>query len=56
MPLDKLSDLDFSVVNYNSSLYDFNDLDFSFTLQITEVSDATKAFNVSSKRGITDTS
>jgi|688.fasta_scaffold128649_1 hypothetical protein len=56
MPLDKLSDLDFSVVNYNSSLYDFNDLDFSFTLQITEVSDATKAFNVSSKRGVTDTS
>ena len=56
MPLDKLSDLDFSVVNYNNSLYDFNDLDFSFTLQITEVTDATKAFNVSSKRGITDTS
>jgi hypothetical protein len=56
MPLDKLSALDFSVVNYNSSLYDFNDLDFSFTLQITEVSDATNAFNVSSKRGVTDTS
>lgn len=56
MPLDKLSDLDFSVVNYNSSLYDFNDLDFSFTLQITEVSDTTTAFNVSSKRGVTDIS
>lgn len=56
MPLDKLSELEFSVVNYNGSLYDFNDLDFSFTLQITEVSDATKSFNVSSKRGVTDTS
>jgi hypothetical protein len=56
MPLDKLSELEFSIVNYNSSLYDFNDLDYSFTLQITEVSDATKAFNVSSKRGVTDTS
>ena len=56
MPLDKLSELEFSVINYNASLYDFNDLDFSFTLQITEVSDATKLFNISSKRGITDTS
>lgn len=56
MPLDKLSELDFSIVYYNGSLYDFNDLDFSFTLQITEVSDGTNAFNVSSKRGITDTS
>lgn len=56
IPLDKLSDLDFSITNYNGSLYDFNDLDFSFTLEITEVSDATKSFNVSSRRGITDTS
>lgn len=56
IPLDKLSELDFSITNYNGSLYDFNDLDFSFTLEITEVSDATKSFNVSSRRGITDTS
>ena len=56
IPLDKLTDLDFSITNYNGSLYDFNDLDFSFTLEITEVSDATKSFNVSSRRGITDTS
>lgn len=56
MPLDKLSELEFSIVNYDGSLYDFNDLDYSFTLQITEVSDITKSFNISSKRGITDTS
>lgn len=56
MPLDKLSELEFSVVYHNGSLYDFNDLDFSFTLQITEVSDATNSFNVSSRRGITDSS
>lgn len=56
MPLDTLSELEFSVINYNNSLYDFNDLDFSFTLQITEVADVTNSFNVSSKRGITDTS
>ena len=56
IPLDKLEELEFSVVYYNGALYDFNDLDFSFTLEITEVVDATKAFNISSKRGITDTS
>ena len=56
VPLDTLSELEFSIVNYNSSLYEFNDLDFSFTLEITEVADATKSFNVSSKRGITDSS
>jgi hypothetical protein len=56
IPLDKLTELDFSVTNYDGSLYDFNDLDYSFTLEITEVSDATKSFNVSSRRGITDTS
>lgn len=56
VPLDQLSELEFSIVNYNSSLYEFNDLDFSFTLEITEVSDATKSFNVSSRRGITDSS
>lgn len=56
IPLDKLSDLEFSVINYNNSFYDFNDLDFSFTLQITEVSDTTNSFNISSKRGITDSS
>ena len=56
VPLDKLTELDFSITNYDGSLYEFNDLDFSFTLEITEVSDATKSFNVSSRRGITDTS
>lgn len=56
MPLDRLSELEFSIVYHNGSLYDFNDLDFSFTLQITEVTDATNVFNVSSKRGITDSS
>lgn len=56
VPLDKLSELEFSVVNYDNSLYQFSDQDFSYCLEITEVSDATNAFNVSSRRGITDTS
>ncbi len=54
IPLDKLEELEFSVVYQNGTLYDFNDLDFSFTLEITEVIDNTQAFNISSKRGIID--
>ena len=55
VPLDKLDTLDFSILNYDNSYYIFNDLDFSFTLEITEVVDTSDNFNISSKRGITDT-
>jgi hypothetical protein len=51
-PLDKLDELEFSVLNYDGSFYDFNDLDYSFVLEITEVIDVTDAFNFSSKRGM----
>ena len=54
VPLDKLDELEFSMLNYNGSLYEFNDLDYSFTLQITENIDVTDSFNISSKRGIVD--
>ena len=54
VPLDKLEDLEFSIVNHDGSLYEFNDLDYSFTLEITEVIDISDNFNLSSKRGITD--
>lgn len=53
-PLDQLNDLEFSVVNYDASLYEFNDLDYSFVLEITEVIDLTEAFNFSSRRGRTN--
>jgi len=53
-PLDKLDELEFSIQNYDGTLYEFNDLDYSFTLQITENIDVTDSFNVSSKRGIVD--
>jgi len=52
IPLDKISELEFSVVNYDNTLYEFNDLDYSFTLEITEEIDTTDQFNRSSKRGI----
>lgn len=56
VPLDKLSELEFSVINYDNTAYTFNDLDFSFTLEILEVIDTTDLFNQSSRRGITDVS
>jgi hypothetical protein len=52
VPLDLLSELEFSIVNHDGTLYDFNDLDFSFCLEITEVIDTTDTFNISSKRGV----
>lgn len=55
VPLDKMSELEFSINNYDGTLYEFQDLDFAFVLEIVEVTDATSAFNISSKRGITDT-
>jgi len=53
-PLDKLDELEISIQNYDGTFYEFNDLDYSFTLQITENIDVTDSFNVSSKRGIVD--
>lgn len=55
VPLNQLNELEFSILNYDGTEYEFNDLDYSFTLQITEVIDITDNFNLSSKRGIIDT-
>lgn len=52
VPLDKLSELEFSVLNWNNTQFDFNDLDYSFVLEITEVVDTTTGFNISSRRGV----
>lgn len=52
VPLDQLSELEFSVVTYSNTAYEFFDLDFSFVLEITEVKDTVESFNVSSKRGV----
>lgn len=53
--LDRLETLSFSIYNYNNTLYEFNDLDYSMTLKITESVDYTTLFNMSSRRGIIDT-
>lgn len=54
LPLNTLENLQFSVVNYDASLYEFSDLDWAFCLEITEVIDTNDKFNISSRRGITD--
>jgi hypothetical protein len=54
IPLNQLNELEFSILNYDGTEYEFNDLDYSFTLQITEIVDVTDGFGVSSRRGITD--
>ena len=53
-PLNQLNDLEFSILNYDGTEYEFNDLDYSFTLQITESIDVTDGFQISTRRGITD--
>ena len=53
-PLSKLSELEFTIRNYDNTFYDFIDLDYSFTLEITEMIDQTSMFNVSSRRGVVD--
>jgi len=52
VPLNSLQELEFSILNYDGTFYEFNDLDYSFTLEITEIQDVIDNFNFSSKRGI----
>jgi len=54
VPLKNLDTLSLSMLNYDGSYYIFNDLDYSLTLEITEVIDTVDNFNISSRRGITD--
>lgn len=54
VPLKSLEKLNLSMLNYDGTEYIFNDLDYSFTLEITEVIDTVDNFNISSRRGIQD--
>lgn len=54
LPLTILEILHFSITNYDNTEYEFSDLDFSFCLQITETIDTNDQFNISSRRGVTD--
>ena len=48
-PLDKLNEIDLSIVNYDGTLYEFQDLDWSCCFEIIERIDTSSNFNVSSK-------
>jgi hypothetical protein len=50
--LPQLSELEFAVKLFDGSFYDFNDLDYSFTLEITEMVDYIENSNISSRRGV----
>ena len=54
-PLNTLGELEFSMINYDNTLYEFNDLNYSFVLEITEVIDTTESFNINSRRGVANT-
>jgi hypothetical protein len=54
VPLNQLNELEFSIINFDGTYYEFFDLDYSFTLEITEIIDVTDSFQVSSRRGIVD--
>jgi hypothetical protein len=54
VPLNQLNELEFSIINFDGTHYEFFDLDYSFTLEITEIVDVTDGFQVSSRRGIVD--
>ena len=53
-PLNELSELEFSIVNYDNSLYEFNDLDYSIALEITEMVDTFSHSNYNSRTGLTN--
>lgn len=50
--LPTLSELEFNVKLFDGTYYDFNDLNFSFTLEITEMVDYIENTNISSRRGV----
>jgi hypothetical protein len=51
-PLNQLDRLDFSIVEHDNKLYNLNDLDYSFVLEITEIQDTIENTNFSSRRGV----
>jgi len=48
-PLSKLNNLTLSVRNHDNTLYEFNDLDYSIALEVTELISTSNSFNVSSR-------
>lgn len=55
VPLAKLEKLQFKVIGSDKFLYDFNNNDFSFSMEIVEYIDALKSTGISSRTGSVDT-
>ena len=53
-PLATLNELQFEIRNNDSTLYNFNDIDYSFSLEIIEFIDVLEEVGYSSRRGIKD--
>jgi hypothetical protein len=55
-PLSTLNELEFLIKNNDGTIYNFNDIDYSFSLEIVEYIDILEESSFSSKRGIMDSS
>ena len=51
-PLAKLENLTLAIYNHDNTLYEFNDLDYSLALEITEIINTSSTFNKSSRYDI----
>jgi hypothetical protein len=55
-PLSTLNELEFLIKNNDGTTYNFNDIDYSFSLEIVEYIDILEESSFSSRRGIVDSS
>lgn len=55
-PLDTLTEMQFQIKNNDNTFYNFNDIDYSFSLEITEYIDILLDSSYSTQRGVIDVS
>jgi hypothetical protein len=55
-PLSTLNELEFLIKNNDGTIYNFNDIDYSFSLEIVEYIDILEDSSFSSRRGVVDVS
>jgi hypothetical protein len=55
-PLSSLNELEFMIKNNDGTMYNFNEIDYSFSLEIVEYIDILEESSFSSRRGVTDSS
>jgi hypothetical protein len=55
-PLATLNEIEFQIRNNDGTIYNFNDIDYSFSLEIVEYIDILEESSFSSRRGVVDIS